>query len=941
MGDFNYVSHRSDRLNNFKACDSYIRNIFKPKEFSLEDSYRHFHKEPDFTRQNSRIDRIYVSDFLINKIDSVKHLNYIADHRPVFISIYLENTALWGNFYWKLNNSLLDDNVYRNKIIDFIKEMEDEKGKENSLSIWENFKNKIKKFSIKFGKTKAYQRKIMLEICKETKDRIFDGEIIEKIEEIEEEIQIFKIKGNSIRGKNSTLDNIYIDGKEINRTEEIRKGNSKFIVSVKNEEFGILNEKDEILEEIKDFYENLYSSQGIPDQKIENYLEDFNPEPIDPSQNENIGGFISCDEVRTAILDLNKNKSPGEDGLTPEFYLKFCNQIVPYLTELYNNIYFSENLAHSMKKGIITLIYKNKGNVSELKNWRPISLLNLDYKILTKLLANRLKCITDEILNPLQTSGSKGRNILNNVLNIKNIIHYIKQNNLKAALISFDNEKAFDRLEHNFIKKVLKKFGFHKNFLKWIDIIYKDMSSKVMVNGTFTEESKIFRSVRQGCPLSMLLYVICLEPLIYKINNNNSIKGLKIPNCKKEVKSIQHADDITDIIINDSSFKALEIENKKYSEASGSKINPEKTEILKFGNFESLSEEYVKKDVKILGCFFGENDLKLNFNKNIEKMKNTIQKWEHMKLNLIAKNVIIKTYILSILQYFLKIFPLSKWKEKRINKITFNYLWNNKKEKIARKVLYRSTYDGGIAVPNLECRSQANFIQTLRLMNENIDQPWTALFIYWFGFKLNFLYPEFAKNKWVHTLDIPKELNYFCKIMDKFKNLDQIWQINIKDIYNFIIEYQNFKSIVEIRFPQQNWKMIWKAVSSIKNMANRNTIYKYIFGVLPTGEYLYKHKILNYIPKCKICKTGDFTQIHIFGNCSKFKNKRVDLIREIKNLKKDIKITYRLIRFGNNQKYIDKIDLKIIKLVQDYVLDIWSFFKNIGFLNKKNQTTII
>ena len=180
MGDFNYLSHRSDRLNKLRACDSYIRNIFKPKEFSLEDSYKHFHKEPDFTRQNSRIDRIYVSDFLINKIDSVKHLNYIADHRPVFISIYLENTALWGNFYWKLNNSLLNDNVYRNKIIDFIKEMEDEKGKENSLSIWENFKNKIKKFSIKFGKTKAYQRKIMLEICKETKDRIFDGEIIEK-----------------------------------------------------------------------------------------------------------------------------------------------------------------------------------------------------------------------------------------------------------------------------------------------------------------------------------------------------------------------------------------------------------------------------------------------------------------------------------------------------------------------------------------------------------------------------------------------------------------------------------------------------------------------------------------------------------------------------------------------------------------------------------------
>ena len=71
---------------------------------------------------------------------------------------------------------------------------------------------------------------------------------MEKIEEIEEEINIFKIKVNSVRSKNTTLECIYLDVKEINRTEEIRKGNSKFIVSIKNEEFGILNEKDEILD---------------------------------------------------------------------------------------------------------------------------------------------------------------------------------------------------------------------------------------------------------------------------------------------------------------------------------------------------------------------------------------------------------------------------------------------------------------------------------------------------------------------------------------------------------------------------------------------------------------------------------------------------------------------------------------------------------------------
>ena len=92
------MSHKSDRLNKQRAFDSCVRNIFKSKEYSLEDTYKHFHKEPDSTSKNSRIDRIYVSDILISKMDSVKHLNYLADHRPYFISIYIENTALWDFF---------------------------------------------------------------------------------------------------------------------------------------------------------------------------------------------------------------------------------------------------------------------------------------------------------------------------------------------------------------------------------------------------------------------------------------------------------------------------------------------------------------------------------------------------------------------------------------------------------------------------------------------------------------------------------------------------------------------------------------------------------------------------------------------------------------------------------------------------------------------------
>ena len=100
------------------------------------------------------------------------------------------------------------------------------------------------------------------------------------------------------------------------------------------------------------------------------------------------------------------------------------------------------------------------------------------------------------------------------------------------------------------------------------------------MNGTFTESVDINRDVRQCCPLSMDLYILSLEPLIYKINNNPNIKGIHTHNLNKEIKTVQHADDNTVIITTSTSFKHLERENLENSKISGAKINEQKTEIL-------------------------------------------------------------------------------------------------------------------------------------------------------------------------------------------------------------------------------------------------------------------------------------------------------------------------------------------------------------------------
>ena len=120
----------------------------------------------------------------------------------------------------------------------------------------------------------ASRRRTTIEIGKQMKENNFEGEILEKINQKEEEIQNFNLRGNIIRAKNQTLENIYSDGKELSRKEEIKKGNSKFMYQIQKENGEITYEKEEILENVAEFYGNLYKSQDIETQKIKKYLED-------------------------------------------------------------------------------------------------------------------------------------------------------------------------------------------------------------------------------------------------------------------------------------------------------------------------------------------------------------------------------------------------------------------------------------------------------------------------------------------------------------------------------------------------------------------------------------------------------------------------------------------------------------------------------------------
>ena len=182
----------------------------------------------------------------------------------------------------------------------------------------------------------------------------------------------------------------------------------------------------------------------------------------------------------------------------------------------------------------------------------------------------------------------------------------------------------------------------------------------------------------------MFLYALGLEPLIFKINSNPNIQGIKLPNSSKESKSLQHADDTIVIIKNKKkTYTALNTETKKYSENSGSKINQDKTEILTLGNCNdlkhSISKTLFKDKIKVYGIKFGENEIQENLDPKIQKLKQAANKWNKPYFDIFEKKtIIVKTYLLSLLQYTMMLIEIKPDYLKQINTIIFNFIWNGK-----------------------------------------------------------------------------------------------------------------------------------------------------------------------------------------------------------------------------------------------------------------------
>jgi hypothetical protein len=232
-----------------------------------------------------------------------------------------------------------------------------------------------------------------------------------------------------------------------------------------------------------DFYSKLFQSEGW-DENSAHELTRYIVNKLDNNEKETLGEDINLDEISKVIKILRPNKSPGEDGIISEFYQLFWQDIKNEFLGVVEQIFkFEYTLSASQYKGVLTLLHKGGEREDTKKNWRPLTLLNCDYKIISKLLAERLKNVLTKLIHSDPKGFIKGRKISEANRMIQDIIQYVDEENEEGIIVFLDQQKAFDRVEWGWVDFVLKTFNFGGKFRGWIQMLVNNATTSIKTNG--------------------------------------------------------------------------------------------------------------------------------------------------------------------------------------------------------------------------------------------------------------------------------------------------------------------------------------------------------------------------------------------------------------------------------------------------------------------------
>ena len=597
-----------------------------------------------WSRDNScsRLDRVYVSSHIGNRLiySSVMRCPY-SDH-DAYCTAIMTTKLKQQSAYWHLNVSLLNDHIYVKLITHFWIKWQMLRDNYDDIRLWWDIgKVKIKELTQQYSiglRSNILQNKAYLE----EKIKHYEQELIlnkskivfENLKQCRIELEsMVKEEGQGalIRSRFNILNKID-KGTSFFFDLEKKNGKSKQMTHVILENGHVVDDVVGISRCVREYYSELFSPASVMKEEQSKIVYGLKQLSEEDKKMCDVG--LNFNEITVAMTSLSINKSPGMDGLPVNFYSKFWDVLG---RDLYDVILFSieeGELPLSHRRAVLTLLPKD-GNNGFIKNWRPISLLCADYKIFAKALSNRLSKVLASIIHETQSYAICKRKIYNNIHMIRDSIAYANLVNCPLAVLSLDQEKAFDRINHEYLFSALRGFGFSSYFISCIQIMYKNAQALVKINSKLLSPIKFGSGIKQGDPISAALYCLALEPLLVYLRSRMTSSSLNVHGDLFITSA--YADDLCVLCTNNEGFDIIKEALRIYEKASSAKVNYSKSVGLWSGSWKErddlpLGLKWTKDGFKYLGIFLGNTESfeKKNFVSIKSDIEIVLKKWKFL-----------------------------------------------------------------------------------------------------------------------------------------------------------------------------------------------------------------------------------------------------------------------------------------------------------------------
>ena len=668
----------------------------------------------------SRLDRFYSPTSLMDKVQRVCHIASLSDHCGTMLSlkVNITRTALppkSRRTYWKLNCAILNDEdflpsfkLFWENLVKFRRNFQD------IAEWWDKLaKPEIKDFCIGFSIQRKFRRehtkKMLLSYLKLVLEKHDWSEVGRVRSELDFMLRAdamgFVVRSRFKQNAEEEKASLYHAAKEV-------KNSSHNISSLK---IGgrIVKDKSIIEDKVVNFFGALLNGHhdtnlvdtGVPFAPDNTCLAEFlqGLSSLDDVQSDQLHEDVDMDELDDIIKNCENNKAPGLDGLSYEFYKATWDIIKDIFIMVLQCQLDRQRIIDSNIMGATRLSSKVMG-VPQVDELRPLTLLNCDYRIQSKFFVKRMKPMLPFVIKSGQLCTVGKKNILFGVNNILSSVMYVKEKKIGAFLLSLDFFKAYDRVLVDFLIVVMRKMNFSSKFCSWIRMLHAGARTRFILE-SLTRSIRVSFSIRQGDPLSMLLYIVYIEPLLIFIEQR--ITGLSFANIHVGLDA--YCDDVNILSGNIQDLLVVDEAVRKFETISGAILSRnKKCQIIGLGCWEDRVAwplGYLKtvKEIKVFGVFIMNSYTELlrrNWSYRFDKFEQAILSWSPRVLDTIFQRVeVVRTFALSRIFYVASILPLPATTARKIEQVIGKFLWSASGRilRIALDELKNTPEKGGVA----------------------------------------------------------------------------------------------------------------------------------------------------------------------------------------------------------------------------------------------------